>query len=434
MSHRFSTPRVAALAALAGLYLLPMATQAAPFLTDKAFDITVGAGTGTSYNAATDTITGGTVSAAFGAGTLSDLKNQITDAGLAQINSSYTPTSGAVIRAGYRGLPIVLSSANNSTAVTLNIQSIGLNQTFSAQSNRDANTKDLFEYLKSSGASILNELQKKLAEMSPIDPIAGNPSSMQSRMAADDFDRGFTQFASNVKADPTSEQSSGNLVGTGLTLGNMQVGGLTTSTASIPLSYTLRNDLDPRKQLTFYAPITVNNAAGAQSAGINLGVAYRFPVNDDWALMPSASYGVTGSADLGAAAAMTAVSITSQYTFKLENFDLAIGNMVGAYQTSKVSAGDYSIDPQISNTVFRNGVLASFPTVVSGRKMAFEVSLILTNYTGSALYSNRYQEVGVALGTNKGANSARSYLRAGASFISGENGITGARLNLGYWF
>ena len=434
MSHRFPTHAVAGLAALAGLSLFPMAAQAGPFLTNKPFDITVGAGVGTSYNAATDTITGGTVSAAFGAGNLSDLKNQITDAGLAQINASYTPTGGAVIRAGYRGLPIVLSTVNNSTAVTLDIQSIGLSQTFSAQSTRDANTTDLFEYLKSSGASILNDLQKKLAEVSPIDPIAGNPSSLQSRIVTDDFDRGFTQFASNVKSDPTSEQSSGNLVGAGVTLGNVSVGGLSTTSTSIPLSYTLRNDLDPRKQLTFYAPINISDSAGARSAGINFGVSYRFPVNDEWALMPSAGYGIAGSADLGAAAAMTALSLTSQYTIQLEKFDLAIGNMVGAYQTSKVSAGDYSIDPKINNTVFRNGVLASFPTLVSGRKMAFEVSFILTNYTGSALYSNRYQEVGVALGTNKGANSARSYFRAGATYLTGENGITGARLNLGYWF
>ena len=73
-------------------------------------------------------------------------------------------------------------------------------------------------------------------------------------------------------------------------------------------------------------------------------MSYRFPVNDEWALMPSAGYGIAGSADLGAAAAMTALSLTSQYTIQLEKFDLAIGNMVGAYQTSKVSAGDYSID------------------------------------------------------------------------------------------
>ncbi len=38
------------------------------------------------------------------------------------------------------------------------------------------------------------------------------------------------------------------------------------------------------------------------------------------------------------------------------------------------------------------------------------------------------------LGSRQGANSARSYFRAGATYLTGENGITGARLNLGYWF
>lgn len=434
MTRHFHMRTRATLAVFASFCLFSQAAQAGPFLTSKPFDITVGTGSGAMYDAATDTISGGTVSAAFGASTLADLKDQLTDSGLSQINANYTPTSGAIIRAGYRGLPLVLSSVNNSSAVRLDIQSIGLNKTFSAQPTRDGNTSDLFDYLKSNGASILNDLQKKLAELSPIDPIAGNPTSMQSRMVIDDFDRSFTQFASNLKADPSSEPGGGNLVGTGITLGSMSVGGITTGTTSIPFSYTVRNDLDPRKQLSFYAPITISDSAGAKSAGINFGVAYRFPMNDEWALMPSASYGITGSADLGAAAAMTGVSVTSQYTMKLESFDLAIGNMIGAYQTSKINAGDYSVDPQISNTVYRNGVLASFPTLAFGRKMAFELSCILTNYTGSALYASRYQEIGIAIGTNKGANSARTYLRAGATYINGENGITGARLNLGYWF
>ncbi len=131
-----------------------------------------------------------------------------------------------------------------------------------------------------------------------------------------------------------------------------------------------------------------------------------------------------------------AILIKAALAHQIFNFDKrgqdCLSKSFGGFKL--VSAGDYSIDPKINNTVFRNGVLASFPTLVSGRKMAFEVSFILTNYTGSALYSNRYQEVGVALGTNKGANSARSYFRAGATYLTGENGITGARLNLGYWF
>ena len=84
--------------------------------------------------------------------------------------------------------------------------------------------------------------------------------------------------------------------------------------------------------------------------------------------------------------------------------------------------------------MFRNGVLLSFPTNVMGSKMALETSFILTNYTGSALYSNQYEELGVTIGTNKSANASRSYVRAGATLLSGSNGVSGYRLNVGYWF
>ncbi len=395
-------------------------------LATSPFDVTVGVGS--TYNPANDTISGGTVSPTIGFTTVSDLKND-----LQQIDTQYNPASAVVIRAGYRGLPLILQSAANSPSVTLSIPLIGYTNTFAAQSSRDGNTTDLFNYLKSSGSDLINQIQKKLAEVSPIDPVAGNPSSMQSRMVSDDYDRNFTQFASNIKSSDNTTQSN-SLIGVGLSLGSMSAGGMTTSTSTLPLSYTVRNDLDPRKQWTFYAPLSASNTEGAQSYTGNLGLAYRFPVNDEWALSPAFGYGITGSVDLGSAAAMMAASLTSQYTMKMDGFDLAFGNMVGLYQTTALNAGDYSSNPNINNTVFRNGVLLSFPTNVMGSKMALETSFILTNYTGSALYSNQYEELGVTIGTNKSANASRSYVRAGATLLSGSNGVSGYRLNVGYWF
>lgn len=430
MNNQFFKQNRLATACVIAFGLQLGAAQAAPFLTDKAFDLTVGVNS--SYITATDSLTGGTISAPFGASNLQALKDQITDAGLAQINANYTPTGAAVIRAGYRGLPIILDSAAASTAVSLNIPAINLSRTFSAKSTRDDNAKDLFDYLKSDGGDILNQLQQKLALLSPIDPIAGNPSSMQSRMVMDDFDRSFTSFATNIKSSDSGAQS--NLIGVGLSLGSMTTGGINTTTTTIPLSYTIRNDLDPRKQFSVYAPVTSSDTAGAKAYGVNLGAAYRFPVSDDWALTPAVGYGVTGSEDLGSGASMMAASITSQYSWKMDGFDLALGNMVGIYQSTALNAGDYSIDPKISNTVFRNGILASFPTTAFGQKMAIEASFILTNYTGTALYSNQYQEIGLTLGTNKSAIAARSFVRAGATYLTGDNGITGFKVNVGYWF
>jgi hypothetical protein len=397
-----------------------------------AFDLTVGVGS--IYSISNDTLVGGNISNIVGANTLQALKDQLTNANLAQINGSYSPTGAATIRAGYRGLPIVLDTLAGSTAVSLDIPAIGLNKTFSAQTNRDANIKDMFDYLKSSGGDILNQLQQKLAQYSPIDPVAGNPSSMQSRMVSDDFDHNFTSFASNIKAADSSGGANSNLIGVGLSLASMSVGGVTTQTTTLPLSYTVRNDLDPRKQFSFYAPLSSADTAGAKTYGANIGAAFRFPVNDEWALTPAFGYGVTGSEDLGSGASMMAASLTSQYSIKMDGFDLAIGNMVGIYQSTKLNAGDYSIDPHINNTVYRNGILASFPLTSFGQKLALEASYIITNYTGSALYSNMYQEIGLTVGTNKSANAARTYVRAGATYLTGENGITGYKLNFGYWF
>jgi hypothetical protein len=412
--------------ATALLSLQPASSIAATLLTSSPFDVTVGVGS--TYNAATDTITGGTVSAPIGFTTVSDLKNN-----LQQIDAQYSPASAVVIRAGYRGLPLILQSPAGSTTVTLSIPLLGYTNSFAAETSRDGNTTDLFNYLKSSGADLINQMQKKLAEVSPVDPVAGNPNSMQSRMVSDDFDRSFTQFASNIKSNDNTTQSS-SLIGVGLTLGSMSAGGLTTTTTTVPLSYTVRNDLDPRKQWTFYAPLSASNTQGAQSYTGNLGLAYRFPVNDEWALSPAFGYGITGSVDLGSAAAMMATSLTSQYTLKLDGYDLAFGNMIGLYQTTPLSAGDYSSNPGLSNTVYRNGVLLSVPTNAFGSKMALETSFILTNYTGSALYSSQYEEIGITLGTNKSANAARSYGRAGATLLSGSGGVSGYRLNFGYWF
>jgi hypothetical protein len=407
--------------------------HANPLLTGKAFDLVVGVNS--TYSAPTDTITGGLVSNAVGASTLETLKNQLTDANLASINSAYNANAASVVRAGYLGFPLVISAGAASSTVNLNIPGLNINQSFSAKGNRDDNTKDLFDFLKANGSDILSRLQQKLAQVSPISPVAGNPSSLQSRMVADDFDRGFTAFASNIRnPEADGSTSNSNLIGLGLSFQNMDTGKTQTESMTLPLSYTVRNDLDPRRQWTFYAPITQTDTAGAKAYGLNLGVAYRMPINDEWTLMPGVGYGITGSVDLGTAAAMLAASVTSQYTLRMDGYDIAFGNMVGLSQSDKLSIGDYAVDPKINNTVFRNGVLVSMPTSLFGPRQALEFSYILTNYTGSALYSNQYQEVGVTLGSNKGANTARSYLRAGMSYLTGENGISATRLNFGYWF
>ena len=417
-------------ALLAGLAL---SAQAGPFLTDKPFDMTVNVN-GT-YNPATDTLTGGTQTATIGFTTVSDQFDKGKTAGVSEVNAAYNINSAAIIRLGYRGMPLVLQTSANSTAVTFLIPALNESVVFSAKGTRDANIEDIREFLKNSGTGLLNRLQRELARISPVDPIAGNPNSMQSQMVFGDFDRSFTQVASSAGANiGGAGQPANNLVGIGLGVGSFSQGGLTSDSTTLPLSYTYRPDQNPGRQWSVYMPITVTNTAGAKTFGANLGVSYRLPINDAWSLTPGLGYGITGSIDLGSAAAMMAASVTSQYSLKLAGYDLSIGNMAGLYQSTALSGGSYSFDPGIRNTVFRNGVMASFPATLMGRSIAYETSYIHTLYTGTALYSNQYHEIGLTVGSNKSGGVASSYLRAGITLLQGEKDVKGVRFNLGYWF
>lgn len=421
--------------ALGSLVLVPALSHAAEpsFSTGQLFDLTVNVGG--SYNSSTDSIQGGGLSGTKGFATVTQLFDLSKDSGFQQINSAYTANSASVIRLGYRGLPLVLQTMANSSSVLLYIPSIGVQQSFSTKSTRDDNLSDAKDFLKKSGGDILNRMQQMLAKVSPVDPIAGNPASMQSRAVADDFDRNYSGSASNIKvAADTGGGVTSNLIGSGLSFSNYSQGGFTTQVVTLPLTYTFRSDLDPRRQLSFYAPITVTSTSGSKTVGVNAGVSYRIPMSDEWALTPAFGYGLNGSADMGSAAAMIGTSVTSMYVKRFDSFDLAMGNMIGYYQTSKFSAGGYSFDPQIKNTVFRNGLMASVPTSFMGQRMAAEYTFTNTTYTGTDLYSKQYNEIGASIGTNKSANSSRSYLRGGISLLQGQNGIKGYKFHFGYWF
>ena len=126
-----------------GLACVQQGAMASPFLTDKPFDLTVNAGAGSTYNASNDTITGGVGASPLGFSTVDDLFKQAQLSGLTQVNANYTDTSESVIRFGYRGLPLVLTTALNSTAVTLLIPGLNTTVVFNAKATRNGNVDDL---------------------------------------------------------------------------------------------------------------------------------------------------------------------------------------------------------------------------------------------------------------------------------------------------
>jgi hypothetical protein len=391
--------------------------------------LSVVAGENFGYTATVDLAPTVTQSATFT--TVDELRAGLETAGLEQKFPGYDGTQRAFAKVNYMLLPMEAAFPNvgytgNGARLRYQVPSIGIDEVFQG-ANRDESIDQLVEYLKRNSGRIF----EKLAEVSPSSPIAGNPNSLMSRMAAGAFNTAFTPFASNKTAPEEGETTPG-LVGVGLGFGSYSGSGISTRAYTIPLSYTYRSPLDPRRQLSINAPVTVSDIEGAYSYTGDLGVSYRFPVNDFWALTPNVNYGAVYSGDLGSAGQILSAALTSALYFDLDVVELTIGNMAGYYATLNVPFGDYEGNPDIRNWVFRNGAMVSRQVSLAGTK-TLDFYFIDTRFTGSDLYDQYTDEVGLAIGTNRSASSSRSYFRGSVGYLFGQQSH-GWSINIGYWF
>lgn len=270
-----------------------------------------------------------------------------------------------------------------------------------------------------------------------LSTAAGEPDSLQVRMFADDYDRALV----NVDADT----AAGPVIGAALELERLKINGRISESQTLPLSYTVRSDLDPRRQTT--ASLRLVHARSHVPGDIRenysyvAGVAFRRPVNDQWTIVPAVSAGYVE--DRGVAIDTTGsiygVSVASVYKVRRQKLDVAIANQLSHYRTREFRITGVSPEnPQINNTVMRNGVVLAMPTLLAGRKLSTEVAFtrtdILTDRKDPFFVTDYYNEVSLTLGNNKRLANARSFVRGGISYLDGQGDVRGMRVKLGYWF
>jgi hypothetical protein len=343
---------------------------------------------------------------------------------------TYTNTDAVTINGVFNNVNIDLSSAANSTTVSVSIPQLGVTQSFVGTTRLDAQ-QQLVSYLQKN--NILGQILKYQAMNFPTSVISGMGGLMPT-MIAQDFST--TMNTSSKIATVSQTGKEGNLVGLGLNYGSYSVSGSSNqiTTTTLPLSYSIRSDSDSRRELTLSLPITQVSVGEAKSYHTGFGASYRMPVKDNWTLVPAARYSVVASIDQATAATLMSGSISSNYVISTEKLDLAIGNMLGYYKTGNFSAGDYSVNPDITQVATRNGVLLSQPVTLWGEPLAFEYSLIDTRYIGNDKpFLDNMQEAGFTVGTNKKVATTKSFSRFGISYITGPS-TNGFQVNAGYWF
>lgn len=380
----------------------------------------------------TDFVGNNAIDVAAGYKTLDDFIQGLKDA-----SSRISPSFDLLIR----GVPATLGT-DGPTLLILDIPSLGIQRTFSAQTADEA-----FAQLRAflTQGSVAGLIQRESARVSPVDPVAGNPSSLMARAVAWDFFNAFYPFASNiVEGSAMIAQVGGTppgavsgpfrgLPGIGARYDRFSDQGQATQGFTLPLSYTFRSDLDPRRQFAINLPLTVVDIDGARAYMGTFNTSLRLPLTRDWALTGALGYSQVRATDLGTAGHVGSVALTSAYVFRTNYGNLGIGNMVGYYKTLSGTIGGISTDSGIANTVLRNGLLWSERAAWLGSGLTIEYTLVNTHYLGTELYLKNYTELGVNVGSNKRADSVRSYLQGGLTYLFSSK-TKGFMASFGYWF
>ena len=281
---------------------------------------------------------------------------------------------------------------------------------------------------------ILQKIFKAAAANTPVDPIAGNPSSLMARMV-------FTEFglATNSPRDPARIRTKFTPY-FARDMYNLNGKTINVDTLYLPLNHNF-NLTKKGTALRFDMPLAVTMTDGILSADLQLGVALKIMIMDNWSITPGYRFGGGGSLGLLAFGFLNSYNITS---FKTWNFfdsklQLELINMFGYIQSmdfeslnnliakTGMMTGAPSYDLQ--NFVTKNGVYIKYmPT----KRLGMRLGIADTYFMGSELYISHYNDIDfdLVIASGKNKNIDRLVLRGTYSF--GEKEYQGYKFHFGF--
>lgn len=362
---------------------------------------------------------------------ISDLIEAVDNQSLLDLLTTYTPTSQTEIRLDVRGLQAQVNYATASTTLVFEVPSLGIYETFTG-ATRDESQELFEEYLKNNGNGILTDMLKKLVGTTAVDPVAGNPNSLMAKMGVADFGLGTDLGGAQMGKSQPAQNTLSIL---GFRFGSYSAGPYTQDVYTWPINYTYRFKSDPRKQLMVDIPITYIDTEGSRGYSSSLGVAFRYPITDNWSLTPALRVGGAGSIDQGSAAIIYSGSLVSNLNVFWGKNLISIGNMVAQYQTESIEIDEYSIDYDLTNTMIKNGIGIATPLSFKlfGKNSNVEFDVAHTAFFGDDIYIDSYFDFAISFGTH-GTETELDNIRAGITYTVGNNSYDGFMFNVGYTF
>jgi hypothetical protein len=243
----------------------------------------------------------------------------------------------------------------------------------------------------------LTALLQGLVKHSPVDPVAGNPNSLQSRMLSSDYRLGtegpFT--SGDGPLDPST-----NLVGLGIEYSHFSGGSFSGEAVELPIDYrfNLRN---PKWSVLVNLPLTATFTEGQWSILASGALGAQFRPTDWWALTPMLRIGAAGSIEVGALGVLYGFTLTNHMRlFEWRGMRLAMGNMAGfTNSVDGIKIGDYELTYDITNPVLRNGGYVEGEFDLFGISAGWKVFGSNMLLFGDDLFAESQNEVGAQLST-----------------------------------
>lgn len=373
--------------------------------------------------------------------------NQYTDRQLSMIFPNYNSKSQVEGISNLRGVPINMSFAANSGVMRLEIPSLNIVREYGElNANRSVARTEFVNAIKGKDKELMEALTKEWVKKSPVDSVAGNPTSLLSTMVSTSMDvmsnMGHTGTNSNHKTLSGSGQASNSTFAVMPRFGRYSLDGYGSDVYTIPFAYNTVLGADQKTELSIDAPITVVEAEGALSIGGSLGLGLNYQVYTsaayDWYLMPNIRFGATGSEDLGTVAMIYGGGISSKFFSPInEKSSIAILNLISYLKTDSLEIENVDNHYNLSNTILRNGFEYSYALdkTVAGSPLVTKYQFARTDYLGDDLYADVTNELSASIGfANNKKNSWIKEFRAGFTYTYINSDAHGISFNAGYTF
>lgn len=323
---------------------------------------------------------------------------------LEELFPDYTPNSGVFSRIDFRGVGAILTLEQNSTKLTFAIPGTDFSVSFEGDT-RDESQEQFEDWLKGDFESpeapkqSLTILLQILVELSPVDPVAGNPNSLMTRMFLADFEQGITgPFISSNSPLPGQK----NYFSISADVGFFNADVFSGEFYNLPINYRWNLKSRPKLSLIVDFPITLTRTETAWSYLASLGLGAQYRPTKWWSLTPMGRVGGVGSFDVGALAVLFSGSITNYFHYSFPNTHLGWGSMGGITTTlDGIKINDWDLSYDLTNYVWRNGgdVTQKTGWNMFGNPLGFKFFLNHTKFWGNALYIESFFDMGIGLVT-----------------------------------